>query len=212
MATEAPEQQQTCPTGQCPGTFNGQQMCLKCANSENAPVTKTKTTTNPDGSTTTTSTTSTTKTVGETTSTTTTTKVTTTAPDGTVTEKQTEEEVTTDKDKPTEEDKVAPATDVDLPTVPDFYQQKYPDGIGGVWDARTSAIKSTPLFSLADVLTPSSSLGSGGGCPVFMLPVSLGRWDFGTFDVSPPCIVWDFGRVFLMLGALLLARALIFGG
>lgn len=108
-------------------------------------------------------------------------------------------------------EEVNPPTDPDMPEVPDFYEQKYPDGFAGVWNTRMTAIKASPLFSLVDTLTPSS-LGSGGGCPSFILPVSIGQWNWGTHDISPPCIVWDFGKLFLMLGALLLARALIFGG
>ena len=118
-----------------------------------------------------------------------------------------------DPDTPPEDppEEVTPPTDPDMPEVPDFYEQKYPDGFKGVWNDRIASIKATPLFSLVDTLTPSS-LGSGGGCPSFSLPVSIGQWNWGTHNISPPCIVWDFGKLFLMLGALLLARALIFGG
>lgn len=67
-----------CPSGQCPGTFNGQQMCVACSAGTSSDG-KTTTTTNPDGTTTTT----TKDTVCTDSTCTTTTKTTTTNPDGT---------------------------------------------------------------------------------------------------------------------------------
>jgi len=46
----------------------------------------------------------------------------------------------------------------------------------------------------------------------FQLPVNVGIVDFGVVDVSPPCIVWPFIRLCILITALWLARALIFGG
>ena len=56
------------------------------------------------------------------------------------------------------------------------------------------------------------SVGLTGTCPVLMVNLDVGFQNFGTHDFAPPCWIWDFGRVVVIVSALLLARALIFGG
>lgn len=99
----------------------------------------------------------------------------------------------------------------DSPAVPDLYGQKYPDGLAGVWSTKKAALLATSVGSLTSTLMPS--VPNGGSAPVWMLPLSFGNgWEFGSFDVAPPAYVWGWAKVFVLLGALLLARALIFGG
>ena len=94
--------------------------------------------------------------------------------------------------------------------MPKLYTPKYPDGMVGVWRDRKAELTSSSLVQLKDRLLPS--IGGGGACPAWMLPVNTGWVDFGTYNVAPPCWIWDFGRVIIILSAMFLARALIFGG
>lgn len=102
------------------------------------------------------------------------------------------------------------AEDTLLPDQPKLYEPKYPQGLVGVWDAKKAALLATPLASVLPQLMPS--VGSGGSCPSWMINLSLGSWDYGSHDVAPPCFIWDLCKFFIIAGALLLARALIFGG
>jgi len=143
----------------------------------------------------------------------TTTTTTTVAPDGTTTSTSTttttESAADVGVEQPSSEES-AP-TDTPLPEVPNLYTRKYPDGMEGIWNTAKQQLASSPLMTLKDQLMPS--LPSSGTCPTFMIPADLAVWaPYGNLDVSPPCWVWDFGRLVTLIGAFLLARALIFGG
>lgn len=101
-------------------------------------------------------------------------------------------------------------SDTELPGQPDLYKQKYPDGLKDVWTTRKAELMASPLANLPGNLMPSIPMA--GGYPSWPLPVVIGHWNFGTYDVSPAPMVWDFLRVCVLIGALFLARALIFGG
>jgi hypothetical protein len=117
----------------------------------------------------------------------------------------------TDTDEQTSEPgEEADFSDKALPDLPKLYEPKYPDGPKGVWNAEIGKIKASPLFQLPSKLGPN--LGDSGGCPQWTIPLNLGIANFGTQDVSLPCSVWAFLRVCCIVGALFLARALIFGG
>lgn len=104
-----------------------------------------------------------------------------------------------------------PPTDTPLPDLPKLYERKYPDGMTGIWNEKSEALKQTPLFTLAEQLMPTDI--SGGSCPSWQIPLDMaGFHSWGVADVSPPCWIWDFGKVVILIGALILARALIFGG
>jgi len=98
-----------------------------------------------------------------------------------------------------------------MPPIPKLYERKYPNGMEGIWDDYGAQIKQTSLFSLAGKLMPSIS--DGGVCPTWPLNLDLADWAaYGTHDVAPPCWIWDVAKAILIFSALLLARALIFGG
>lgn len=159
------------------------------------------TTNNSTGGSTTTNTTSVTNN-GTTTTTNNTTGVTTTTNNttGAVT-------ATTTPDKPPE----APATDTPLPEQPKLYKQKYPEGITGVWQKNRDLMANSPLFTIAKTLMPA--VGMGGSCPTMPVNLNFSQWaNFGTRDVAPPCVVWDWGKAICIVSACLLARRLIFGG
>lgn len=131
------------------------------------------------------------------------TTTTTTRPDGSV-ETETKE---TSKDDPFEPE----PTDSALPEIPELYRRKYPDGMVGIYDDYKDRLKNTSLVQLASSLMPSA--GSSGSCPSWPVNLNLSSWAaFGVHDVAPPCWIWDVAKAILILSALLLARALIFGG
>lgn len=141
----------------------------------------------------------------------TTTTTTTTAPDGTTTSTTTSTttESAGDQTAPKPEDK-AP-TDTGLPPVPDLYTRKYPDGMVGIWNEFKDQLKNSDFVQLASKLMPA--VGNSGSCPSWPLNLSIASWaDYGTRDVAPPCWIWDVAAAILVVSALLLARALVFGG
>lgn len=100
--------------------------------------------------------------------------------------------------------------DTPLGEVPKLYEPKYPDGLTGVWAAQKDALTTTPLAGLASKMMPTGV--NGRSYPEIKIPLDMGVLDFGTVDVSPPDFVWDFGGLVILLSAILLARALVFGG
>lgn len=102
------------------------------------------------------------------------------------------------------------ASDTPLVSSPTLYVRKYPDGLTGVWNVKKSELLATPLLQLTSNLQPT--IAAPSGYPMWLVPVVIGHWNFGTYDVSPASYVWDFLKVCTIIGALFLARALIFGG
>lgn len=101
--------------------------------------------------------------------------------------------------------------DKSLPAAPKLYTPKYPTGLEGVWSTQKANLTASPLANLATHLMPT--LAASGSCPTMMINLNLATWaNFGTHDVAPPCYIWDIARAIILIGALLLARALVFGG
>lgn len=120
---------------------------------------------------------------------------------------------TEDKEETKEDDKEEETpNDTPLSDIPTLYERKYPDGLSGIWSAKSAEIKQLPLFTLADQLMPTGL--TGGTCPAWKVDLSFGgAWgDYGLQDVSPPCWIWDIAKVIIIASALILARALVFGG
>lgn len=139
------------------------------------------------------------------------------APDGTVTDSTT----TTNPVDPNAVDpsqgtgqegqEEAAPVDTALPPVPSLYERKYPNGMEGIWSDYKEQLKGTDLVSLVGKLMPN--VGDGGSCPTWPINLDLAQWaSYGTYDVAPPCWIWDVAKAILILSALLLARSLIFGG
>jgi hypothetical protein len=165
-----------------------------------------KTTTKADGSTVTSTTTHNHTYAGDKISTTNTTVVNNYNPTTNITTTETTVETPPKEDTPED----TAVSDTALPDLPKLYTPKYPEGITGVWNTKKTALTSTPLANLAAQLMPS--VPAGGTCPVWNLPLNIGPWAYGVRNVAPACIIWDWCKVFIIAGALLLARALIFGG
>lgn len=100
--------------------------------------------------------------------------------------------------------------DTPLPPVPKLYERKYPDGLKGVWNAKKLELQDTSVARLISNILPKG-IGDGG-CPRWEIPVDVGFFNYGVADVSIPCPYWSAIRVLMIIGALFLARALIFGG
>ncbi|TYK76241.1 hypothetical protein FSY45_10670 [Comamonas sp. Z1] len=133
----------------------------------------------------------------------TTTNITNNTTNVTTTETKTEE-VEDDKD-----DQMP--SDTALGDLPKLYEQKYPEGLSGVWNQRSQEFKSSGLFSLAEQLMPTSL--NGGTCPSFDLDLSIGSWaDYGTHQVPMPCWIWDTCKYILLLMAAVSARRIVLGG
>ncbi|VTY21849.1 Uncharacterised protein [Xylophilus ampelinus] len=169
---------------------------INISNTSNGPVTTTTTTTNNYTYNGNSVTNSGTKTTTE-----------TKQPDGT-TSTTTEETVS-----PGDEQEAPEPSPVDTPLgeLPKLYERKYPDGIVGIWNDKRQQLNQTQLFQLPQQLMPTGI--GGGSCPSFKIPLDFAAFgDYGEADVSPPCWVYDVIKVIVLIGAAILARALIFGG
>ncbi|WP_147400431.1 hypothetical protein [Acidovorax cavernicola] len=151
-------------------------------------------------------------TAGNTTRTSTTTS-TTTNPDGTTSTSTSTTTETTEQGTegaPQEEPEEAP-TDTALPAVPTLYTRKYPQGLVGIWNEKKSELNQSQLFTLPSQLLPTGV--GGGSCPTWTIPLDMaGFHDWGMADLSVPCWVYDVVKAIVLIGAAILARALIFGG
>lgn len=118
-------------------------------------------------------------------------------------------ETKTEEAKDDKEDQMP--SDTALGDLPKLYEQKYSEGLAGVWNQRSQEFKSSGLFSLAEQLMPTSL--NGGTCPSFNLDLSIGPWaDYGTHEVPMPCWIWDTCKYILLLMAAVSARRIVLGG
>lgn len=179
------------------------------------------TTKNADGTTSTTTTTSQTNfdmqysgdKVSATPSKTTTTK----NPDGSITEtEEKEDDNSTTVQKPGEEEegedpleKDYTFTNPDMPEIPSFYEQKYPDGLKSVWDDNKSRFDNSAFIAFMKSFVPSFS----GSCPTWGLPMNImAQASFGYVTFANICYVFDFVKVVIISTAVFAARKIMFGG
>lgn len=101
--------------------------------------------------------------------------------------------------------------DSPLGPVPKLYDQKYPEGLTGVWNGKKAEFAQTGFFTMIDQLTPK--VGQAGSCPSWTIDLS---WtpgaSMGVHQLQPPCMIWPILKTIVIITALFLARALIFGG
>jgi hypothetical protein len=111
----------------------------------------------------------------------------------------------------TEESEPEPTpTDTANPDLPKLYERKYPDGLTGVWTTRKAELMATSLPNLIGSLSPT--ITSSGACPQFSIPLDIGPWHWGTYNLGPSCAVWEFIKWCVLIGAAFLVRSLVFGG
>jgi hypothetical protein len=94
----------------------------------------------------------------------------------------------------------------DLPGIGSFWDAKYPGGFGDVWAIHEAALHQTAVMQW---LGGWSFAGGGGGCPSW----SFDLWGIaGSWELTPPCWLWDVVGLIMIITALLTARRLVFGG
>jgi len=182
-------------------------------------VTKTETRANPDGSTDTTTTKEKTV-VSPTTTGTTVNDSRTTFPSQTVTTSTTINNVTnqTTTNTTTVEHAADQAeqsdpedysfADAAMPPVPDLYEQKYPDGIAGVWRDHQPNISDTQFWQGIRSMFPSFG---GGSCPAWAMSFNIMHGaNYGTMPFDVPCWIFQAVGLILMTTAAFTARKIIF--
>lgn len=101
--------------------------------------------------------------------------------------------------------------DSPLGDVPKLYEKQYPEGMSGVWNTKKGEFAQTSFFALIEQLTPK--VGQAGSCPSWSIDLS---WtpggSMGVHQLQPPCMIWPILKLIVIISALFLARALIFGG
>ncbi len=113
------------------------------------------------------------------------------------------------EDDKTDEDWDISFQDSEFPAVTPFYEQKYPEGLAGVWqDARTKVDESHFMAFLQSFIPQFS-----GSCPSWSMSFEIASWaSFGTHSFGNLCYVFDFVKVIILVTALFTARAITFGG
>ncbi|UIP30890.1 hypothetical protein [Stutzerimonas kunmingensis] len=130
-----------------------------------------------------------------------------TKPDGT-TETTTETEPETDQPRE-DEDQDINFTDSEFPPVEPFYQQKYPDGLDGVWQNAQAKFDNSQFMSFLQSFIPQFS----GSCPSWSMSFNIASWaSYGNVPFVNLCYVFDFIKVIMLVTALFTARAITFGG
>lgn len=130
-----------------------------------------------------------------------------TNPDGT-TETTTETEPETEQPQE-QEDQDINFTDSEFPPVEPFYQQKYPEGLEGVWQDAQSKFDSSEFISFLHSFVPQFS----GSCPSWSMSFNIASWaSYGSVPFVNLCYVFDFIKVIMLVTALFTARAITFGG
>lgn len=100
-------------------------------------------------------------------------------------------------------------TNPDMPEVPSFYEQKYPDGLKSVWDDNKSRFDNSAFISFMKSFVPSFS----GSCPTWGLPMNImAQASFGYVTFANICYVFDFVKVVIIATAVFTARKIMFGG
>lgn len=95
-----------------------------------------------------------------------------------------------------------------LPDVPDFYEPAYPDGLSGIHTQVTQDNEENPMMAFLQNL--ATGIPTSGTCPQWTL--DFGALNLGTHNLSPPCSIWSFIQIILLVTTLFLVRAIIFGG
>jgi hypothetical protein len=129
--------------------------------------------------------------------------------DGVITETVTSDGMPTDN--PTQEEDSTDYTfnDTEFPEVPSFYEQKYPDGLSGVWHQASADVDQSAFMQFLQGFVPSFS----GSCPAFGLGFNIASWaNYGTVQFLSICYVLDFVKIILLVTALFTFRKVTFGG
>jgi len=103
-----------------------------------------------------------------------------------------------------------------LSAAPSLYTRTYTattaSDVGSYFGSKMAGV-TAPLATISHSFFPDWS-DNGEACPQFTIPLNLGlaQWNFGSRTTTIPCSVWTVCRWVIIISALFLARALIFGG
>ncbi|MCQ4289544.1 hypothetical protein NA647_19230 [Pseudomonas stutzeri] len=137
------------------------------------------------------------------------TTTTTTNPDGSQSTDITEDTGPVVGAEPKDELEDGTFNDSPFPEVEPFYEQKYPDGLEGVWNTRSAEFQDSAFMDFLGSFVPSFS----GSCPAWSMNMNIASWaNFGIHHFQTLCWVFDFIKVVLLVSAAFLCRALMFGG
>lgn len=99
--------------------------------------------------------------------------------------------------------------DSEFPAVTPFYEQKYPEGLSGVWQDAKTKFDESHFMAFLQSFIPQFS----GSCPSWSMSFDIASWaSFGTHSFGNLCYVFDFVKVIILVTALFTARAITFGG
>ncbi|MFC4859690.1 hypothetical protein ACS8MQ_00905 [Pseudomonas sp. MAHUQ-62] len=99
--------------------------------------------------------------------------------------------------------------DATFPEVEPFYDQQYPDGLEGVWNARKQDFDNSAFLAFLRSFIPSFS----GSCPAWAMSFDLqAMGNFSSHGFNVGCYVFDFIGVVILVTALFTARMVTFGG
>lgn len=139
------------------------------------------------------------------------TTTTTTNPDGTTTTETKVETPAEGGEETQEQQYTLTYSPSAMPEVPDFYEQKYPDGFAGAWNDFKGRVTASSLAGFINGI--GAGLPGGGTCPSWSMSLNMGAMgNFGTFVLEPPCVIWPFIKAVMILSALFVARRLVVGG
>lgn len=100
-------------------------------------------------------------------------------------------------------------SDPGMPPQPTLYEQKYPDGIVGVWAQKWPQLQATAFVQSIAKMFPDFS--DGGSCPNWGLDMNIASWanyGYQTFGVS--CAIWQVVGLIFVTSACFAAWRIIF--
>lgn len=111
-------------------------------------------------------------------------------------------------DVPAEDKEDYSFSDTSMPPVPELYEQKYPDGLTGVWNAKKPDISSTQFWQGVKQMFPSFGSGS---CPSWSMGFNiLPSVSLGTHSLTVPCWIFQAIGLIILTTAAFTARKIIF--
>ncbi|ABR91675.1 Hypothetical protein mma_1783 [Janthinobacterium sp. Marseille] len=98
--------------------------------------------------------------------------------------------------------------DPDMPEVPELYEQKYPDGIAGVWRDNKPNIESTQFWQGIKTMFPNFG---GGQCPAWSMSFNIMPGaNYGSLPFDTPCWIFQAIGLIILTTAAFTARKIIF--
>lgn len=95
-----------------------------------------------------------------------------------------------------------------LPSVPELYQQKYPQGLAGVWAANKPNISTTAFYQGVASMFPTFG---GGSCPSFGMSFGIGKMaNYGSMNFPVPCWIYNVIGLIILVTAAFTARKILF--